>query len=70
MPKKRKAPPPPAYTGELLPVGHVVPSSQLAVLPSWETTFRVTRRLDGDAAASEVVMAVDEKTGQEWVIKA
>ena len=67
---KRKAPAPPAYAGDLLPVGHVIPSSQLPVLPSWATTFRVTQRLDGDAAASEVVMARDEKTGEAVVIKA
>ena len=63
MPKKRKAPPPPAYTGELLPVGHVVDGGW------WATTFKVTRRLDGDPAASEVVLAVDEKTGEDAVIK-
>lgn len=70
MPKQRKTPAPPAYTGDLLPVGHVIPSTQLPVLPSWATTFRVTQRLDGDAAASEVVMACDEKTGEAVVIKA
>ena len=35
MPKKRKAAAPPAFTGELLPLGTVVPSSSLPVLPSW-----------------------------------
>ena len=63
MPKKRPAPAA-APTGPLLPVGSVVDAGW------WATTFKVTRRFEADAAASEVLLAVDEKTGEEVVLKA
>ena len=66
MPKKRKAAPPPAFTGTILPIDHAVDPG------SWTRTgpLRVVRTLDGDAAASEVVLATDETTGEDTVIKA
>lgn len=64
MPKKRKLAPP-SFAGTLLPIGHVIEQPRV-VGPN----FKVKACLDGDAAASEVVLATDDRTGEDYVIKA
>ena len=59
-----KPKPPPAFAGPLLPVGSIVDAGW------WSTSFKITRRFEADAAASEVLLAVDQQTSEEVVLKA